>query len=659
MCGIAGTVNAGGRRADRELLLAMAGELRHRGPDGTGLLLDGPAGMINTRLAIIDVAGGDQPIASEDGRYFVMQNGEIYNYLELRSELRALGHSFATASDTEVLVHAFEEWGEDCLPRLNGEFAFAIWDSLKRELFLARDRFGIRPLFTARYGGDFCFASECRALLRHPTATREIDPAAVSQTFILWATPPGASALRDIRELPAGHWLKVTPGGTPEVNRWWDLDFGATSSGGKDAADPAELAAELRDLLADAVRIRTRADVPVAAYVSGGLDSSATVALLREAGTPLLRGFAIGFQDALFDESAQQDVLAAAMGLELSRITVGDADIAAAFPRVVELSERPMLRTAPAPLLNLSGLARGNGFKVVLTGEGSDELFGGYNIFKEAIVRRFWARDPESRLRPLLFRRLYPYLAADLGRAGGLLGSYFGAGLTATDDPLYSHRNRYRNGARNLRFLRPEVAAAADPAADMARLLPAGFDGWDALGKAQYLEIATFMQGYLLHSQGDRMLMGNSVEGRFPFLDWRVAEFAARLPARLRLNGLEEKYLLRRAVAPLLPGEIARRAKRPYRAPLLRPFLGAAAPGYVRELLDPAALAASGIFDPDMVARLVAKATRQLEGGNSETDEMALTGVLSTMLLKRHLVDEPDLAAPAEPTRVVDLGVSA
>lgn len=630
----------------------MAGELSHRGPDGTGLLTDGNFGMINTRLAVIDLAQGDQPIANEDGRFHVVQNGEIYNYLELRAQLQCLDHVFTTQSDTEVLVHAFEEWGPACLEKLNGEFAFAIWDTLTRRLFLARDRFGVRPLFLSQTAGSLAFASEARALLRQPGLSRQLSAAAVVQTFQLWSTLPGQSAFSGIRELPAGHWLSWQPGQDLEMQRWWDLDFSHTEQ----TASTEDLASELRELLLDAVRLRTRADVPVGVYLSGGLDSSAITALLQQAGTPLLEAFGVGFQDSRFDETSQQDEVAGALGVNLKRVTVSDADIAELFPRVIELSERPMLRTAPAPLLRLSALARASGYRVVLTGEGADELLGGYSIFKEAMLRRFWARDPDSKLRPQLFGRLHPYLNRDLSRGGGLLASYFGAGLTETDDPLYSHHNRYRNGARNLRFLSSEaVSAAGDPESQLRAMLPANFSDFDALGKAQYLEARTFMEGYLLHSQGDRMLMGSGVEGRFPFLDHRVAEFAMRLPARLRLNGLDEKYLLRKAVTPLLPEATRRRTKRPYRAPLLAPFLGDAAPEWVAALLDPANVSKSGLFDTDKVGKLVTKVSRNLQTGTSEMDEMGLIGVISTLLLKEKLVDAPRLAAAAVPNRVIDL----
>ncbi len=660
MCGIAGQLATHDRDASKTLLLEMAGELAHRGPDGVGLYLDGRFGMINTRLSIIDLAGGDQPLSNEDGRYWVMQNGEIYNYVELIEELEALGHRFATRSDTEVIVHAFEQWGEDCVHKLNGEFAFAVWDTERRELFLARDRFGIRPLFMAEFGGDLLFASEARALLRHPNAERRIDPFALVETFTLWAVQPDRSAFPGIYELPPGHFTRVREdGGRGPLVQWWDVPFGPREGDlrpGQDAS-PEALAEELRSVLDEATRIRLRADVPVGVYLSGGLDSSATTALARRHAQNHLQAFSLGFDDPRFDESPHQDRIAAALGVKLERIVVSDSDVAEAFPQVVKAAEKPMLRTAPGPLLRLSRLVRDTGFKVVLTGEGSDEVFGGYNIFQEAMVRRWWAKDPESTMRPALLGKLYPYLSRDLRGGGGFMAEFFKAGLSDVSDPLYSHRPRFATTARNLRFLSPEVRGSAeavgDPAQRLIDRLPEGFGRMGPLGQAQYLEIHSFLSGYLLHSQGDRMLMANSIEGRFPFLDVHVAEFAARLPERMRLRDLSEKYLLKKAMAPLLPAEILNRPKRPYRAPILRAFFGPGAPDYVAELLAPDAIAAAGYFAPRAVEQLRQKAERYAQTGFGEGDEMGLVGVMSTMLLHQQLVAEPTLAAAAVPTRVV------
>lgn len=655
MCGIAGLIRPGDRPVPEPLLLDMAGELAHRGPDGVGLYVDGAFGMVNTRLSIIDLESGDQPLRNEDGRLWVMQNGELYNHPELRAELEGLGHRFATRSDTEVLVHAFEEWGEGCLERLNGEFAFVVWDRERREAFVARDRFGIRPLFLTEVGGDVAFASEARALLRHPAAERRLDPLALVETFTLWAPQPDRSAFVGIRELPPGHHVRIGPRGLGTPVSWWDVPFGPRE--GERRESPAALAEELRAVLDDAVRIRLRADVPVAVYLSGGLDSSATTALARRHTTAELQAFGVGFADPRFDESAYQDRLADALGVRLSRITVSGRDIAEAFPEVVERAEKPMLRTAPGPLLRLSQRVREAGIKVVLTGEGADELFAGYGIFQEAMIRRFWARQPASRLRPALLGRVYPYLSRDLAQGGGLMAAFFREGLADVDDPLYSHRPRFRTTTRALRFLSPAVRAAAavdgDPEARLAARLPAAFAGFGPLGRAQYLEIVTFLYGYLLHSQGDRMLMAHSVEGRFPFLDVHVAEFAARLPERLRLRDMREKHLLRQAVAPVLPAEITARPKRPYRAPILRALVGPEAPAYVRETLAPDRLEAAGLLQPEAVTRLLAKAERYLEAGLGEGDEMALVGALSTQLLWERLVERPRSAPRAIATRAV------
>jgi asparagine synthase (glutamine-hydrolysing) len=631
----------------------MAGELRHRGPDGTGLYLDGRLGMISNRLAIVDLAGGDQPLSDERGRFWVMQNGEIYNYVELRDQLRSMGHSFKTTCDTEVIAHAYEEWGVDCLSRFNGDFAIAVWDRKQEELFLARDRFGVRPLFLAQYGGDFCFASEAKALLRHPAASRELDATGLVESFVLWTSLPDRSAFAGVRELPAAHYLIVGPDGAGPLTRWWDLDFSEPESPRSDL----ELVDELRELLNDATRLRLRADVPVAAYVSGGLDSSAIAAIAcRQMDEPLI-AFGVGFRDPHFDESVYQRQIAAQLGIDFHQTIVDSSAIAELLPRAIELSEKPTMRTALTPLLRLSASVRDAGLKVVTTGEGADELFAGYDIFREDKVRRFWAREPSSELRPLLLRRLNRFLAADLAKSGAFLNGFYGRRLLEVDDPLYSHRLRFENTGRCLRLFRGEVleraAADRDPIDELARRLPDGFAQFSPLGRAQYVEISTFLEGYLLHSQGDRMLMGHSVEGRFPFLDYRVAELAARLPARLRLRGLEEKYALRKAVERYLPEEIHKRPKRPYRAPIGEVFTGPDAPDYARELLEPRRIAESGLLDETAVRRVREKFSATGGRGVSETDEMALVGSLSVQLLHERFIARPRLAEPLEPGRVV------
>jgi asparagine synthase (glutamine-hydrolysing) len=655
MCGIAGVYRGGGAVAERELLLTMVGELLHRGPDGTGVYLDGSVGMAAARLAILDLDQGDQPLSDAEGRYWVVQNGEIYNYVELRAELVGLGHSFVTTCDTEVLAHAYAEWGTDCLDRLNGDFAFAVWDALTRELFLARDRFGVRPLFVANLGRDFCFASEARAILRHPAARRKLDAAALAEFFVTWGNPSGRSSFMDIRELPPGCSMRIGTRGAEPARRWWDLDFSAKLEG-----EDEELLAELRALLDDSVRLRLRADVPVAVYLSGGLDSCAVAALAQRHSKRHLALFGIGFEDERYDESRYQLAAAAALGGELTRAIAGPTLIAD-LTRVVELAERPTLRTAPAPLLQLASVVRKSGTKVVLTGEGADELFGGYDIFREDKVRRFCARDPASAMRPRLYARLNEYLGKDVARVAPFLARFYGRGLMDTDDPLYSHRIRFANGGRLVSMLQPGFLGS-DRAGEIAgeRLLerlPTGFAALDPLDRAQYVEIVTFLEGYLLHTQADRMLMGHSVEGRFPYLDHRVAEFAARLPGRLKLVGLHEKVGLRRAVADLVPPEIRSRKKWPYRAPIGVQLLTSDDPDGLLDLLEPRRVEAAGIFDSTTLAALTAKLRAQGPGRVGEADEMALVGALSTMLLHERFVAAPPPARLAVPSKVVERSV--
>lgn len=655
MCGIAGSYARDGERADIGLLLRMAHALEHRGPDGVGLYVDGAFGMVNTRLAIVDLVGGDQPIGDESGRFWVVQNGEIYNAPELRAELSARGRRFATRSDTEVLVQAFAEWGAACLDRFNGPFACAIWDRDTQELFLARDRLGVRPLFFAEVEGALLFGSECKALLCEPRVRRGLDPLGLVEALTLWSIGPDRSAFRGIRELPAGHAMVLGPDGARRMWRWWDVQFAARGEG-RDGSTAA-LADELGALLTDATRLRLRADVPVGAYLSGGLDSSAIAAIVRRETDQPVHCLGLQFQDPRFDERTFQQRAAAALRLPLEVVEVDAHAIAAAFPTVIRYAEMPLLRTAPAPMLLLSRRARELGLKVVLSGEGADEVFAGYDIFREDKVRRFWARQPDSRARPQLLGRLYPWLAADIARAGAFWQAFFARDLTRVGDQLYSHRLRFANGARVVQVLDAGVREAAqaegDPEARLVASLPADFGAATALGRAQYLELRTFLQGYLLHAQGDRVAMANGVEVRCPFLDYRLVEFAASLRDGHRLRGLREKYLLRRAVAPLLPAEIVVRQKRPYRAPILHAFLGAGAPSWVADALSPASLRASGLVDARRTAALVGKCQQNLESGASEVDEMALVAALSLVLLHAQFLSSPPSRALATPTRFV------
>jgi asparagine synthase (glutamine-hydrolysing) len=649
MCGIAGIVNLTCFEPIlEERLRQMAAMIRHRGPDQFGIYLDEKAGLASARLRIIDLEGGQQPIANENETLWIVFNGEIFNYVELRSKLEGLGHCFATHTDTEVVLHLYEEQGPECLGQLNGQFAIAIWDTHAQTLFLARDRLGIRPLFYTLVNGILIFGSEIKAILADPRVQAAIDPVALSQVFTFWSALSPRTIFRDIVELPPAHYLLAGREGIT-LARYWQLSFPdwQTANGNPAMGD---CLGEFRSLLMDATRLRLHADVPVGAYLSGGLDSSTIAAVGRGHSGNRLSTFSIAFDDPDFDESVHQQKMADYLGTQHHVVRATYADIGRVFPEVIWHTETPLLRTAPAPMFLLSELVHQNNFKVVLTGEGADEFLAGYDIFKEAKIRRFWARRPESGLRPLLLKHLYPDIAGLAGSGRAYLMSFFGQGLADVEAADYSHALRWRTTSRAQRFFADELQPAVDQPGGpdgSAVCYPPDFNRWGPLQKAQYLEITTFLSSYLLSSQGDRMGMAHAVEGRFPFLDYRLIEFCNRLPAHLKLRGLDEKYLLKQVAQAWLPAEIRRRPKRPYRAPIYRSFFSGHTPEYVHDLLSPRAIATFGLFKPGAVSQLVAK----IEAGKrlSETDDMALAGILSSQLVYMQFVSDfkmpPPLAA--------------
>lgn len=634
MCGIAGGIRLTGARAvDPDALRRMLGVLEHRGPDSAGMIHDGPVALGHARLSIVDLAGGAQPIPNEDGTQWIVANGEAFNYVELGERLRRAGHRFRSRSDTEVMLHLYEERGLDFVADLNGQYAFAIWDAAQQQLVLGRDRLGVRPLFYTVVDGALLFASEIKALLADPRVPRRVDLRGLDDVFTYWSVLPGRTMFEGIAEVPAGCLLVLRPGSPqPELVRYWSPEFpGPSPQQGELTAD--EAASALRDRLTEATRLRLRADVPVAAYLSGGLDSTAITALAGTLHPGRLQTFSVTFDDQTFDESDHQLRAARFIGTDHHVVHCRSRDIADVFPDVVRHAETPLLRTAPAPLFLLSALVRREGYRAVLTGEGADEFLAGYNIFKESLVRRFWARDPASTLRPLLLRRMYDWLPGLSAAPQAYLEAFFRQELLETDDPAYSHRLRWRSARRLQRLFSPAVLDAlgdGDSSTELDRVLGPGIRAETPLAQAQHVEVATFLTPYLLSSQGDRMAMAHSVEGRFPFLDRDVVDFARRLPSRVLMPGLAEKDLLKRAVADLVPPEIITRPKQPYRAPIAGAFCGPDAPGWVDDALSADNVAEAGLFAPEAVARLVAKCRSGRPLG--EHDEMALVGVLSTQL---------------------------
>ncbi len=645
MCGIAGIINFGDRRPPLPLdrLQSMAQVLRHRGPDDTGIYRDRMAGLVSTRLSIIDLATGAQPLANEDESLWIVYNGELFNYIELKRELEAAGHTFRTRSDTEVVVHAYEEYGIDCLTRFNGQWALAIWNAKEGSLLLARDPVGVCPLFLHMSNNRLWFASEVKALFTDSEVPQAFSTSGLNQVFTFWSTVAPGTVFEGIEQLRPGSARIYERSGAFIEKCFWAPSFPREATHSRmPLRDAAE---QLRERLVEATTLRlTRADVPVGSYLSGGLDSSVVASLGLAAHPVDYRTYSVRFADAEFDESRYQRMMARHLGSTHREISVTRSDIARVFPEVIRHAESPVLRTAPAPMYLLSGLVREDGIKAVLTGEGADEFLGGYDLFRESEIRRFWSRAPQSAMRPLLFQRLYPYLARSPQSAQALAHNFWKQGMDRTDIAWYSHEPRWRTTMQLRRFLRPEFRSSEPEAEFIERAvpLPEGFSRWGTLEHAQYIEIVTLLSGYLLSSQGDRMLMAHSVEGRFPFLDAGVIEFCQRLPSQHKLVGLREKVILKTLAHGVIPEEIINRPKQPYRAPDALSFL-VDPPAYVADMLSPESLESVGVFDPRSVTMLHEKCRRVVrdQGANallSNTDNMGLVGILSTQLLHHTLM---------------------
>jgi asparagine synthase (glutamine-hydrolysing) len=643
VCGIAGVIRREGDAAlvARDVLERMAGALEHRGPDEFGMYRDAHAGLSHARLSIVDLASGQQPLSNEDGTIWIVFNGEIFNYVELREELLALGHTFRTKSDTEVIVHAFEAWGDEAFARFNGQFAIGLWNSVRRELTLARDPIGICPLYLTEHRGGLFFASEVKALFAADRdMPRAFDPRGLGEVFAFWTAVPPRTAYRGVEQLRPGHVRTYGPGGMRE-RAFWQAKYPENGDGFRGSLD--EAVERVRAALTKATSLRMlRADVPVGSYLSGGLDSSIVAALGLAAKGEKFQTFSLRFEDAEYDEGIYQRMMADAIGSDHREVVVTRRDIAEAFPKVVLHAERPILRTAPAPLFLLSGLVRRAGIKVVLTGEGADEMFAGYDIFREAKVRRFWARHPESPCRPRLLERLYPYLARSPVSQQAMARQFFGKNLAGADTPGFSHDMRWA-GTTSLRRLftgdlRRDVEAR-DVKQELLDTLPPAFPRWSRLAQDQYLEIRTLLSGYLITAQGDRMLMAHSVEGRFPFLDPEVMALADSLPPSYKLHVLDEKHVLKRAARDIVPKEILARKKQPYRAPDTLSFVDPGSPDYIDDMMSEARVKAAGVFDEKAIAQLWRKCKdKQGAAQFSNADNMAVVGVLSTQLLFEQLV---------------------
>jgi asparagine synthase (glutamine-hydrolysing) len=594
MCGICGLVSLQGGPVDRQLLEEMNATLVHRGPDSGGVAVDGGTGLAARRLAIIDLATGDQPLTNEDRSVTVVQNGEIYNYRELRAELEARGHRFRTSGDTEVLAHLYEERGPRFAEALRGMFAIAVWDARNRRLVLARDRFGIKPLYYRLTAETLSFASELKALLRQPGFSREIDPDAVDAFLAFSFVPAPLSIFREARKLEPGTLLVWDAGRDDVAVERYAQPRPVHARETRREGD-AELAAELLERLRDSVRAHLIADVPVGVLLSGGIDSCTLAALAAEA-EGRVSTFTIGFDEREFDERALARLLAERYGTDHHELLVRP-DAIELLPALAGTFDEPFADSSAIPTYLVSQLARRH-VKVALSGEGGDELFGCYNYYAgHGLARRLAPIAPL--LRPLVER-----LPTSTSKASSLDWRAKRWVRAAQRSPLerhYAWKSVFTPEERAA-LVRRERRPDGD-AFDLLRPHFAATGGAEELARLMGLDVALFMVDDML-VKTDRASMAHSLEARVPILDPVVAELALALPSRLKVRGLEKKRLLRRAVAPLLPREILEGKKRGFSPPIGNWLRNELQP-LARDVLSPASVRAQGFFRPDVVTRLI------------------------------------------------------
>ena len=624
MCGISGVISYNSALPESDhLIVSMLSVLSHRGPDNQSFVLTPHNHFGHTRLSIIDLKSGDQPIYNRDRSVCTVFNGEIYNYLELKNKYLS-DYPFYTESDTEVIVALYDRFGIDFVHFLNGQFAIALYDTRLKKSFLIRDRVGIAPLFYHSCGDTVYFASEVKSLLVTKQVPAKINTDAFFDFIHLWTALAPDTLFDDINQVPPGCYVEIDKTGLSS-KRYWDFDYQPSSEQSLDDA-----IGQLDELLEDAVKIRLRSDVPVAAYLSGGLDSTIILSYLTRQGADL-ETFSLTFDDEQLNEESFQSEVIRHFSTRHHSFRADYQLIADNFIKTIWHTESPLFRTSPTPMMLLSSEVHANNYKVVLTGEGADEIFGGYDIFKEAKIRQFWSRSPESSWRPLLLKKLYPYLDFNKISSTAYLKNTFGRNLDQTESLSYAFNARAQITSAVKNFLQPEIKRQMDLDIEcrLQEHLPISAGQYGVFNTAQYVEARTIMAGYILSSQGDRMLMANSVEGRYPFLDHRVIEFAGRLKNNYKMNGLNEKFILKQMVKERIPESVLRRPKQPYRSPDINALMHSK-DNQLLDFLSEDQLRKNGLFDPTKVSKLVNKAIAGR--AQSVKDNMLFTNILSTQI---------------------------
>ncbi len=645
MCGIAGAVDLKGQHSvPRPILRRMADAIVHRGPDDDGYLEMPGVGLANRRLSIVGLADGKQPIANEDRSIWCVFNGEFFDYPEMRAKLEAKRHRFRTSTDTELIPHLWEEYGENLVDHLKGQFAFCVYDTRKNTIFLARDRFGICPLYWSvreREGTRYLlFASEIRSLLASGMVPAEADLRGINQVFTFFAVPGPMTCFKNVNLLPPGHCLKVNLGeGDIQERTYWEIDF--PDQGQEENPPEREAVAEYERLFVKSVERRLRADVPVVAYLSGGIDSSVVVAVASKVLGRPIPTFTVAVRSKGFDESIEADLVARHVGTKTFVADYSHAEVRDTYPDLIEAAEFPVVDTSAAALLRLARSVRENGYKVALTGEGSDEFLAGYPWFKihralsalevlPGVRIGNWLRAAGLRLSgsphfPMRFlREAQDYV----GGHNGWLDLY---GIMSLSKLRFYNEDLKRDLVQ-----RTPYAELGLNREKMAR--------WHPFNRGILLGARIMLAGHLLASKGDRVAMWNSVELRPPFLDEDLVGYTNRLHPRWKLRRFTEKYILRKMAEKWVPRQIARRTKKMFRAPLDSFHLGGPdRPTWIDQVMSPESLKKTGYFDAEAV-RKHREAIPKMRSSLAKTGiEMGLAAVTATQLW-HHLFISGDLA---------------
>ncbi|MEZ6073751.1 MAG: asparagine synthase (glutamine-hydrolyzing) [Pirellulales bacterium] len=634
MCGIAGIIDLRGQREiDQPTLKSMADAIEHRGPDEEGFYCDVGVGLASRRLSIVGLADGQQPIFNEDGSVVVVFNGELFDHVEQRALLESQGHRFRTHADTEVLVHMWEQYGEEMLELIDGQYAFVLYDIKQRTLLMARDRIGICPLHWARRGDMFYFGSEIKAILASGEVTPEADPRGLDHIFTFFATGTRRTAFRDVQSVPPGCCLKIRLGAAEHSadvreRRYWELNF-PDAGDEYEPDDPRQLEDEFEETLKQAVAVRLRADVPVVGYLSGGVDSTTVMLTASKLKGEPVPPFTVQIPDAGFDETDRALMAAERLGRRPTVARCTSERLSAAYPKLIEAAEGPVVDTACSAMYCLAGEVHSQGYKVALTGEGADEWLAGYPWFKyakllRALDNRFFTPS-DWILRQGLRRNCPDASWAKFSALQKSFGSINGFGL------LYG-----LVGLTRERFYSEDMwrDIGDHTAWDDLELNFQAMKRWHPLNRSLYVGHKTILCGLLLNHKGDRPAMNNSVETRYPFLDLNVINLCRKVHPRWKLRGLRgDKYLLRRYATKLLPDAIAKRPKSMFRAPFANTFF-ANPPDYVEQLMSEESLRATGYFDANQVRqqREVYEQYKWHEPGRRLVAEMGLTAVMTTQL---------------------------